>query len=437
MTAASPPAAMVDSGFECSGFECSGPDRSGLAVAALLPEEVRQRRLERLLTVDHATEVRFARVIRLATMTFGVAAATVTLVDDQPTPPGGPALPWGLVGRDFVTRTVESGASLLIEDTTADAESAGLVPVVGPPFVRFFAGVPLADDEGVVLGAFCLYDTVPRRLDSVQRTTLAELAEWVRRDLVDSEEMARARRVQESLLPRSAPVVPGYRIGAVCVPTKSVGGDFYDFGTAPRRLTFGLVDVMGKGTAAALVAATVRALLRASMSEVALGLGGREAQRQVEPIRGGIGGVVADIDRLVSADLERTSTLVTGFFGDLLPETGVIRYADAGHGLTVLLRAGGDVFWLRSSDLPIGVEPAGRWSDHEVVLEPGDTLLCVSDGLLDLVGGTEQALDEIARLPRDHSHPDDLIRRIRRLTELGIAIDDVTAVVIRREETAP
>jgi serine phosphatase RsbU (regulator of sigma subunit) len=301
--------------------------------------------------------------------------------------------------------------------------------------VRFFAGIPLADEEGVVLGAFCLCDTAPRRLDAAQRATLTELARWARRDLVDSEEMARARRAQESLLPTAPPQVPGYELAAVCVPTKSVGGDFYDFGTAPERLNVSLVDVMGKGTAAALVAATVRALLRASMGEVALGLGGRSPQALTRPIRGGVAGVVADIDRLVSADLARTATLVTGFFCDLVPQTGIVRYVDAGHGLAVLLRRDGGATWLRSADLPIGVELRGQWSDQEDVLHPGDTLLCVSDGLLDLIGGTEQALGSLAAMARSHSTAADLIGAIRRLTEVGVAVDDVTAVAVRREET--
>jgi serine phosphatase RsbU (regulator of sigma subunit) len=398
-----------------------------LAPATFTQQEQRQRHLERLLAVDPSTDDRFRRITRLATTIFGVSTATVTLVDGQATSLQAPA------DREFFIRTVESGTALLVQDATADDDFARLGAVTGPPYLRFYAGIPLIDDDGVVLGAFCLYDTVPRRLDRTQWATLVELASWARQDLVDSEDMARARLVQESLLPRSAPVLAGYELSAFCLPTKSVGGDFYDFGVSPGRLNVSLVDVMGKGAGAALVAATVRALLRASLSEVAVGLGARQPGNVDRPIRGGISGVVADVDRLVNADLARTGTLVTGFFCEIVTATGLIRYIDAGHGLAVLLRSGGAADWLRTADLPLGVEPIGSWTDHEATLQPGDTLLCVSDGLLDLLGGTGEALDGMANLSRSHSCPGALIDQIRQLTERGIPVDDVTAIAIRRE----
>lgn len=408
-----------------------------LTLLSFTPEQIRQRHLERVRVVGSLTEDRFDRLAHLAVTIFGVPMSSVTLADGGRVVSNsvraldiGPSTEDALWARAGNTRT-----GVLISDASADARFADLPAVIGTPYLRFFAGIPLVDDDGVVLGTFSLYDSVPRRLDATQWATFVELASWVRRELVDSEEMARARLVQESLLPGSAPVVAGYQVAGVCLPTKSVGGDFYDFTVLPGRLVISLVDVMGKGTGAALVAATFRALLHASMSEVALGVGGRQAGDLRRPIRGGFGGVLADIDRLIGRDLEHTGTLVTGFFCGVEPDTGLVHYADAGHGLTVLLRNDGTASWLTSADLPVGVETVGSWTEHEVSLHAGDTLLSVSDGLLDLFGGAGQALADIAQLARDHPGADDLVGEIHRLARLGTAVDDVTAVAIHREMT--
>jgi sigma-B regulation protein RsbU (phosphoserine phosphatase) len=403
------------------------------------PEQIRQRHLDSLLTQDSVTEDRFDRISHLAKTIFGVTMSSVTLLDGERAylksamglEQHGDALVQALLPL-FQDGT----GAILIPDATADARLAQLPVVTGAPYLRFYAGMPLVDDDGIGLGTFCLYDTVPRGLDRTQWATFAELASWVRRELVDSEEMSRARRVQESLLPRSAPSLPGYQVAGLCQPTKSVGGDFYDYAMVSGRLIFSLVDVMGKGAGAALVAATVRALLHASMSEVALGVGGRPAKDERRPFRGGISGVVADIDRLARQDLESTDTLVTGFFCDVDPDTGVTRYADAGHGLSLVMRACGQAVWLRSDDMPVGVESVGAWSQQEITIEPGDTLLSVSDGLFDLLGGAEPAFDAIAQLARQNPLADDLIAAISRLTALGTPVDDVTAVAVHREKPA-
>lgn len=411
-----------------------------LPLLTFTPEQIRQRHLEGLLVVDSLTEDRFDRVTHLATTIFGVPMSSVSLADGEVTiSKSGVGLN---VDRAAMTeaswaRAVDSRTALLVPDATADHRFAHLPMVTGRPYLRFYAGIPLVDDDGIVLGTFSLYDTVPRGLDSTQWATFVELAAWVRRELVDSEEMARARQVQESLLPRAAPRLTGYEVAGLCIPTKSVGGDFYDYAMVGGRLVFSLVDVMGKGAGAALVAATVRALLHASMSEVALGVGNRRTGDEKRPLRGGMGGVVADIDRLVRDDLERTGTLVTGFFCDLDPETGLTRYADAGHGLSVLVRANGDATWLRTPDLPVGVDAVGSWSQQQITMDPGDTLLSVSDGLFDLFGGSDEALREIAQLVRVHPGADDLVAQISRLTRLGTPVDDVTAVALHRSAASP
>jgi serine phosphatase RsbU (regulator of sigma subunit) len=113
--------------------------------------------------------------------------------------------------------------------------------------------------------------------------------------------------------------------------------------------------------------------------------------------------------------------------------SGRAQYADAGHGLTVVAGDSGSVRWLESSGLPFGVDAGMVFSDQQIELRPGDTLLCFSDGLLDLYGGDGAGLDEIARLVRERPDPRELTGYIRQLAAGAVPGDDVTALAVRRQ----
>jgi hypothetical protein len=100
-------------------------------------------------------------------------------------------------------------------------------------------------------------------------------------------------------------------------------------------------------------------------------------------------------------DLEETSTLVTLCHAVLRPDDDMVRYADAGHGLMLLVRADGSVHRDVRGDLPLGVLPGVDWHEAKVVLGRGDVVLAFSDGLLDLYPGTlPHALDALTDADR-------------------------------------
>src|SRR6266850_2387344 len=76
-------------------------------------------------------------------------------------------------------------------------------------------------------------------------------------------ELETARKIQESLLPKSFPVVPGFGLAGYCRTARHVGGDFYDVIALPgNSALLVMADVMGKGVPAALFAAMLRTLIR-------------------------------------------------------------------------------------------------------------------------------------------------------------------------------
>jgi PAS domain S-box-containing protein len=92
----------------------------------------------------------------------------------------------------------ESGI-MVVPDATRDARFADNPQVTGPPFIRFYAGVPLVSDEGVPLGSLCVIDTVPHDgLTPLQHQGLATLAEAVMARLRDSRDAAQWRATENA-----------------------------------------------------------------------------------------------------------------------------------------------------------------------------------------------------------------------------------------------
>jgi sigma-B regulation protein RsbU (phosphoserine phosphatase) len=113
--------------------------------------------------------------------------------------------------------------------------------------------------------------------------------------------------------------------------------------------------------------------------------------------------------------------------------TGRVNYVDAGHGLSVVVRA--DRSWQRLSagDLPLGLGFAETWSTHDVTLGQGETLISFSDGLLDLYGGDAEALERIGFLLSSESTVGNMIDSVIANAAGYNQVDDVTVVAIRRD----
>ncbi len=408
-----------------------GTSRAGSpAVRAVDPSENRRlAALDDLQLLGTGREERFDRITRLAQRVFDVPIATVTLIaEDHLWFKSAQGMPIDRADRQasFCDRTMALRRTHVVTDARQDPVFAGAPAVCGPPHVRFYAGHPLTGPGGMVVGTLCLFDTRPRILDAREVSLLEELARWTQEELTTSAEMDRAREVQAALLPGEPPTVPGYAVAGTCRPASAVGGDLLDLDVVDGDLVVTLADVMGKGAGAAILMATVRAVLRAAS----------RGEDRSTPARRAESGVLAAAAATLQPDLDRTGSFVTLFTGRLEAATGRLRYADAGHGLAVVRRADGSTRQLAGGDLPLGVAADLPWTAHELVLEPGDTLLVFSDGLFDVLGGTREALDHVARLVRAHPRPDDLMDQIRGLTAAAAPLDDVTAVALHRRATS-
>jgi len=387
-------------------------------------DERRQQAVESLAILDSPVDPRFDALTQLARSLFGVAYSTVTIIDDDRAwfaSCGGLPIDEMPRRQTFCDTTVRLARPLHVADARADPDFADLPGVTGPLGIRFYAGYPLVDPTGIAIGSFCLYGTEPRVLDPHEDDLFRQLAAMAQRDLLAHADLDRARSVQHGLLPRRRPHLPGYAIAGTCEPAVGVGGDYFDLAGLDDGLLFTLADVMGKGLGPAIIAATVRAVMRSTSRAMSTSAAAFSLAEMLEIVR-----------QTLQADLDDTESFVTLFHARLDAATGRVRYADAGHGLTLVVHADGSSDRLVTSDLPLGVDAGATVGERVLDLEPGDTLLCFSDGLHDMLGSDQAAWDEITQLVRVHPEPDDLVAQVRSLAQLGSPSDDVTAVALRR-----
>ncbi len=211
---------------------------------------------------------------------------------------------------------------------------------------------------------------------ATQTAPAVRVAQLVRQQQQEAQERERieqelrvARLIQQTLLPKTLPELPGYDVAAYYQPAREVGGDFYDvLELEDGRLGLVVGDVTDKGVPAALVMATTRTLLRAA------------AQRLFSP-----GEVLRRANDALVTDIP-PNMFITCLYAILDIESGRLGYANAGHDLPYRRRRaerseGAEE--LRATGMPLGLMPGMGYEEKEIVLEKGESVLFYSDGLVE------------------------------------------------------
>jgi serine phosphatase RsbU (regulator of sigma subunit)/anti-sigma regulatory factor (Ser/Thr protein kinase) len=235
------------------------------------------------------------------------------------------------------------------------------------------------------------------------------------------QELEVARLIQQNFLPKELPDLRGWRIAAYYRPAREVGGDFYDVIPLPDgRVAFVVGDVTDKGVPAALVMSATRSVLRAS------------APRLIEP-----GAVLERVNELLCPDMP-AKMFVTCLYGVLDPATGHLRFANAGHDLPYVKTAGG-VEELRARGMPLGLMPGMAYEEKETVLQPGESVLLHSDGIVEAhdpdrgMFGFPRLKETVAENAGGQALIDRVIAELESFTGAGAEQeDDITMVTLER-----
>lgn len=317
--------------------------------------------------------------------------------------------------------------------------------------------------KGRPLGTLRLYTRARREFTDIERSLLRSIAQHSAAAVasarlleteLDHRRMLRqvhlAAEVQGRMFPRVAPAMPGVEIAARHIPSLELSGDFYDFidlrdmrptpagAPSPPRLGLLIGDVVGKGVAAALLMASVRASLRAHVQDL------------------------PDLDEVmnrVNAAMCRDtleSEFATVFYGILDASTLRLTYSNAGHDHPMIVRVPphrppsmADVDELGTGGMVIGVDPSQRYQSASFDLQPGDVLLLYTDGLSDAMSFDKERFGKkrirIAALQALRENPeagadaiaDHIMWENRRFVGLNERSDDTTLLVLRVPFASP
>ena len=130
--------------------------------------------------------------------------------------------------------------------------------------------------------------------------------------------------------------------------------------------------------------------------------------------------------------MDVTGIFATAFRAQLDLRSGDLLYADAGHGLTLIVAPDGSYRQLRGKGLPLGVGGPGSWQTCATTLGLDEVLVSFTDGVLDLYDGTLKAFDDVADLVTRHPDPSAVAGAFRAIARTGGQDDDITVVAVRR-----
>ncbi len=182
-------------------------------------------------------------------------------------------------------------------------------------------------------------------------------------------ELVEAARIQSSLLPAEPPVIPGWDLAVRLQPARETSGDFFDFLPLDHG-KYGIVigDVSDKGLGAALFMAMTSTLFRTFTAR----------QTSMPAL------TMSQVNERILSD-SGGSSFVTAFLGVLEPQTGRLRYVNAGHMPPLMLspQKGKKVDYLERTGMALGVLSEAAWQQKIVKFSPSEFLLLYTDGVLD------------------------------------------------------
>jgi phosphoserine phosphatase RsbU/P len=253
-------------------------------------------------------------------------------------------------------------------------------------------------------------------IESERLRQVAESARLVRHEL------ALARDVQMRLLPVCPTGVEGLECIGFCRPARSIGGDYYDLlPLVDGRFALTLGDVSGKGIPAAMMMASIQTLLRSLLLH--------------DPKT--LAAVMAELNHtlVLNSTPERYSTL---FCGVVSAERDLLTYVNAGNVSPLLLREG-RLQRLPGEGFPVGMLTGITWDVYRIALKPGDTLVVLSDGIVEARDAAGEFWDEaeVERVLLKHRDaplaeiPVELCRAADGFAAGAEQNDDMTVVAIR------
>ena len=338
-------------------------------------------------------------------------------------------------GRGIAGHVAQTGDIVNIPDAYADSRFDPEIDKRTGFRTRNILTLPIRNKAGKILaalqllnkseGSFTAEDTDMMLTLSGQMAMSLENAQ-LHHDLLEKErlerEMALARGIQRSLLPETAPVIPGFDLAVLNEPCFEVGGDYYDFlSLGPNTLLVVIADVEGKGISSAMVMSNLQATLRALVLHLH-----------------SLNDIAESVNKMILHDTGGEKYM-TMFMGLIDTRRKAIHYINCGHVPPVIVRPGSEPIQLTEGGMVIGLFENVQFDRGHVKFQPGDILLLCTDGITEAMDvqseefGLERLVASASAIPEKKAK-DIVLKVCNDVTEYskgGTHMDDKVMLAIK------
>jgi phosphoserine phosphatase RsbU/P len=232
---------------------------------------------------------------------------------------------------------------------------------------------------------------------------MTEYVQHLVKERVQKERLEReleiAKEVQEQLFPNQVPKMAGMDVAGICLPARTVSGDYYDFlPLGDNELGLALGDICGKGISAALLMANMQATLRSNAMNI-----------KRNPGLNGAKNVAGVVERLNSQIYSYTAAnkFATFFYALYDNRLQTLTYCNAGHNPPLYFN-GGKMRRLSAGGTVVGIFADSKYEEETVYAKTGDVFVAYTDGIIESINeyGEEFGEHRLAQLIEDNRHMD-------------------------------
>ena len=277
-------------------------------------------------------------------------------------------------GKGIIGHVINTGDSLIVDDVRTEPRY-----VVGREQTLSEITVPITVDDNVIgaldvesdkLSAFNTDDLELLEFFADASSISIEKAILHKQILAKKkleEQISIAKDVQLSILPSQPPLIDGYDIDSVCIPTYEIGGDYFDYIPIDKnKIGIVLADVSGDGVPAALIMAAFRAMIR------------NQVRVEEQPSR------VMNFLNEQLPDFCRKRDFITTIYGKLDFKEHIFTYTNCGHNPPLIINSAGSMEVVNEIGPALNLVQEANYKSTHIKIKPGDVIVLYTDGVTEI-----------------------------------------------------